>query len=211
VERIVVDAFSEATALGHTWVGAEHLLLALAKQPPDSSVRQALDDFVLDESYVASYLAETPTFVSDREGASPNPRFYGIVGRAEGMAVGMGTRRPLPEHFFLALIWEPCGPQVGLLTSAGATASGLQAALAARNVLVPQSEPPPFDDRRWGDRVPITRAEYNDGLPGRVARLLPPGTGFGCNATDEGAWIQAEEGFDLLPYLEQARATPDPR
>lgn len=209
VESVVRNAFDEARARGHTYVGSDHLLAALTKEPPGSPAREALEACGVDEALVANYLAEESVIASEPASISPNPRFYGIVGRAEGFAMASGSAQPRPEHFLLALIREPTGLHIEPLRAAGTTPSALQAALRTCRVAVPELEPPPFDDTRWGDRVLIQRREYDEGLPSRLSQLLPSGIRFGCNCNDEEAWVIAEEGFDLLPYLEQARADSD--
>jgi DNA-binding transcriptional LysR family regulator len=205
VEQVEADAFVIAGQLGHSWVGGEHLTLALLELPQESAVRQALDQCRLRAEDVRGYVASIPPVAKPREGRSPNPRFYGIVGRAEGFAVASGTARPRPEHFLLALIWESSGLHGGVFRHAHVTPAQVQAALAGAGVAVPDLEPPPFDDTRWGERVPITPEEYRDNVPGLVYRLLPDGTTFGCNMIDGEAWIVAEEGVDLAPYLAEVR------
>ena len=51
----------------------------------------------------------------------------------------------------------------------------------------------------------ITLEEYHGNLPLEAHRLLPPGTQFGFNTSDEQAWMVAERGPDLVPYLERVR------
>ena len=198
-------SFDEARAHGHTWVGAEHLLVALTKEPPGSPAREALRACGISEASAAARLNKLSAGSSSREGVSPNPRFYGIEGRAEGLAIRAGKAHPTGEEFLLALIWESHGPHTSLFNDLGASAAALRAALAAQGVAVPHVEPPPFDNTRWGERVSIPRREYDEGLPGQIARLLPEGTRFGCNTRGDDAWVIAEEGVELAPYIEQAR------
>jgi ATP-dependent Clp protease ATP-binding subunit ClpA len=200
VEQVEADAFAAARALGHSWVGGEHLLLALCGQSPVSPARQALEACGVDVERVQNLVAAVPRTATSRRGVSPNPRFYGIVGRAEGFAIATGALRPSPEHFLLALLWESKGLHTGIFRQAGATPAALQAALADRGVAAPER-----DEVRWGQKVPITAEEYHGNLPGDVYRLLPPGTHFGFNIVDDEPWIIAERGIDLVPYLEQAR------
>ena len=205
MEQVEADAFAVAGELGHSWVGGEQLLLAVCRQSPDSPARQAVDACGVDAERVQDYLAELRSVSTARRGLSPNPRFHGVVGRAEGLAIASGALRPSPEHFLLALIWESSGVHTAILRHAGATPAALQAALAERGVVTPDREPATVAEPQWGEQVTITPEEYNRGLPIEVYRLLPPGTQFGFNASDDEAWMVAERGIDLLPYLEQAR------
>jgi ATP-dependent Clp protease ATP-binding subunit ClpA len=210
MEPLVMASFDEARAHSHTWVGAEHLLVALTKEPPGSPAREALMACGVSEGSVAMLLSKLPAEPDNRKGVSPNPRFYGIEGRAEGLAIRAGKARPTGEEFLLALIWESQGPHTRLLNDIGATSGALQAALAAQGVTVPDAEPPPFDNTKWGERVSILRREYDEGLPSQIARLLPKGTRFGCNVRGDDAWVVAEEGVELTSYIEQARRSAGP-
>jgi hypothetical protein len=205
MEPVVAAAFDEARARGHTWVGAEHLLLALTKEPPGSPAREALNACGIAETSAATLMNDREASLSNRSGVSPNPRFYGIQGRAEGLAVRAGKARPTGEDFLLALLWESNGPHAHMLNGLGVTPEALQTALASQGAAVPDLQPPPFDNTKWGERVSILRSEYDGGLPSRIADLLPKGTPFGCNARGDDAWVIAGEGVDLEPYIEEAR------
>src|SRR5947207_10267660 len=41
-----------------------------------------------------------------RDGISPNPAWYGVVGRAEGLAAGVGVSDVRPVDLLLALLWD---------------------------------------------------------------------------------------------------------
>ena len=205
MEQVEADAFAVAGELGHSWVGGEHLLLALCRRSRDSPARRALEACGIDAVLVQRYLGEIPAMANDRPGATPNPRFSGIVARAEAFALAAGALRPSPEHFLLGLIWESGGMHTGVLRRAGATPARLQAALAERGVVTPAPAPSLSAEPELGEPLAITREEYEGGVPIDVHRLLPPGTRFGFNRGDDRAWIVAERDLDLPPYLEQAR------
>lgn len=76
------------------------------------------------------------------DSSSPNPRFFGLVGRAEGFALAEGSARPRPEHFLLALIWDADSTLNFLLRGRGVSPAEAQDALARQGVRVPPLTPP---------------------------------------------------------------------
>jgi ATP-dependent Clp protease ATP-binding subunit ClpA len=128
-------SFEAAQKLGHSWVGAEHLLIAIATDPTESAARSALATCGIDGAtvtdYVASFTFESPVPpLKDGEQPSPNPLYYRLWGRAEGFAFAAGADRALPEHMLLALLWDDNRLARVLLEMVGHTPADLQDALA---------------------------------------------------------------------------------
>lgn len=146
VESLTLVAFQEAQRLGHTWVGEEHLLIALAKDPQHSRARRALAACGLHEAAVTEgvenieYLPD-PGSLAAGERPQPNPHFYTLHGRAEGFAIAAGSDHPRPEHILLAMLWDEESVVNALLRSIDREPAHLQSALAALGVRVPPRAP----------------------------------------------------------------------
>jgi ATP-dependent Clp protease ATP-binding subunit ClpA len=142
-------SFDEAERLRHTWVGAEHVLIAVAKDPRALVARDALRACGVDAGAVADYVASMEYIppepaLEPGQKPSPNPHWYTLCGRAEGFALAAGSEHLLPEHLLLALIWDDHQPSVltSLLRERGRTPDELQAALVRQGVQVPELTPP---------------------------------------------------------------------
>lgn len=106
-------AFSEADRLGHSWVGPEHGLLAILRGDPADTARIAVEEAGLDAERFERWYVESvdrsdpkPSRDPDRGGISPNPAWYSVAGRAEGLAAGVGVSDVRPVDLLLALLWD---------------------------------------------------------------------------------------------------------
>ena len=108
-------AANEATALGHHWLGEEHLLLAVAEEAGRDRVRlvAALNDHLERHG---------PPVPKVGEGCMSAPSYHLIRGRAEGLALFEGMAAPEARHVLRALLWDPRGVPALLLDRADATA-----------------------------------------------------------------------------------------
>jgi aromatic-L-amino-acid decarboxylase len=87
-------AAAESEAAGHSWVGVEHLLLALKRT--ESAAAEALADIEI------RALPADPV----RRGASVTPALLRVLGFIDGSAAG---RKPTPEDALVAVLWESGG------------------------------------------------------------------------------------------------------
>jgi ATP-dependent Clp protease ATP-binding subunit ClpA len=147
VESLIRASFEAAVKLRQTWVGSEHLLIAIANDADESAARSALAACGVDglavNDYVASFTFDPPMpALEEDEQPELNPHYYRVWGRAEGFAFATGSERALPEHALLALIWDEGRLVSLLLDDVGRTPVQLQAALAALGVSVPDRSPP---------------------------------------------------------------------
>jgi hypothetical protein len=213
MDNLMGKAGRESALLGDTYIGTEHLLLALVADDEDSQAAAALRGagirysslFEAAQARPESAVSRIPTrrpVVS--KGVSP--LYYNLQGRAEGFAAADGARRVEAEHLLLALLWEPHGRHAHLLESLGTTRRRVQRRLAAGGVPVPPRLPPAPDDTRWGQPV-TTRVSSNDvwGLAGLLRPLLPDGAPFRFNFGNGKAWFSTGEGIDLAPLIRKAR------
>ena len=96
-----------------------------------------------------------------RDGISLSPAAYALIGRAEGLAAGLGADAVTAEHVLLALIWRP--ERDWPLALAGTTREAVDERLQARGVRLP-IELPPSQERPAGaeQRVYFPEAQFRD-------------------------------------------------
>ena len=146
MESLLAASFQEAERLQRSWVGEEHLLVALAKDPNSSRAREALLACGLDEAVITErvenmrFEPEPPALAAD-ERPSPNPHYYKLWGRAEGLAIA-NSESLSPEHLLLAMIWDESSVVGAVLRTVDRTPADLLAALADLGVPVPARVPP---------------------------------------------------------------------
>lgn len=142
-----------------------------------------------------------------KSGVKPNPRWYTIEGRAEGIAVALGAEAPASVHFLLALLWDQ--RRWDLTEAPEVSREGIVAALAELGATLPAAPLPELERK-----LNLTQyVEFPRSKTSEVLRLLverhPPGSGptFGFNyKDDETAWVDAEDGIDLQGIVDEALA-----
>lgn len=131
---VVGDAMGKAHALGHHWAGEEHLLLVVLEAPPESVARRAFAATGITyesaaaalDAHVARVGPPTPRRYS---GTLSDASYHSVLGRAEGLALGLGSVAVGPEHVLLALLWQVEGIFAELLSELGASREALFLAL----------------------------------------------------------------------------------
>ena len=200
----------EAVRLGQHWMGPEHTLLGILRGDPDDLARRALEQVGVDASMVEGWItrmdtAEPAVETEGESGVKPNPRWYSIEGRAEGIAVALGAEEPASVQFLLALLWDR--RRWDLTEEPGITREGIVAALVGLGAALPAAPLPELERKlNLTQHVEFPRSEISE-----VLRLLverhPPGSGptFGFNyKDDETAWVDAEDGIDLQGIVDEA-------
>jgi ATP-dependent Clp protease ATP-binding subunit ClpA len=207
---LINTAFGEARQLGHHWVGVEHLLLALTKEPTGTPARDALASGGVNESELRAHLAEGRSWPRPPDPAGgiwPSPLCYAVEGCARGFAAAEGSHAPRPEHFLLALAWEPHGRHSQLFSERAVTSAMLQAALAKAGVTVPELEPPPFDRScDFGDSVDVSATEMRTLLDIVSPLLWPPEITVAVGREGDRASVRAAKSIDVAAQLEQLRS-----
>jgi hypothetical protein len=210
MEPLTDKAVSEARRLGFHWVGLEHLLLALATEPPGTPARDALGSCDVNEGDVATVLAEiksAPRLPPSGGGILLSPTLLGIEGFAKGFAIAHGRRHPRPEDFLLALSWEPCGGHTRALLALSITSAMLQRALADAGVVVPALEPPPFQEEcDYGDAVDVSADELPVLLNMLEPLLWPPEITVKVKRNGDRASVLAAKRIDLAGELKYMRS-----
>jgi hypothetical protein len=208
LDRLSSDAWLEAKALGNHWLGPEHLFLAILASQEERAASAALAACGLDHDGFAEALTmafENADPQEDQpeqwrlESPRPNPAFYAVMGRAEGLAAGLGASGVSFEHALIACIWDP-STSVYQEELFGVTREEILAQLGRLGVQLPQAPLPPRP-RPSGKRVFVPY----DGLMSVVGELttrLPKDSGIGFNHDGASrAWVSAYSEIDLEPYV----------
>lgn len=172
-------------------MGPEHTLLGILRGDPEDVARRALEQAGVDAAMVEGWIikmdtAGAPASKAEGEaGVRPNPMWYTIEGRAEGMALALGAERARAVHFLLALLWDQ--RRWHFTEEPGVSREAIVAALAELGVPLPAA-PLPEVERKL-DFTPYV--EFPRGKASEVLELLaerhPPGSGptFGFNYKDD--------------------------
>jgi len=204
--NVAQRSFVEANALGTSWCGAEHLLLAVLNPPAESLMTTLFSD--LDITYERVRTAVLgPSVASpplDRWSAA-NPAWHECIGFASGLAVASGTTTVDDYHLVLALLYSPVLD--GLLRSFGVTRVGVFDAMRASGFDVPPVPPEPVPEPRRGTaRVFLPATEVR-----RVLRAVQADLGRDAvlrwNIVGDRAWIEGREPNELVNLV---TATVDP-
>lgn len=107
------NANDAAAELGHDWIGVEHFVLAVLRDRRGSPAADALRACGITYETLAEAIGALPSDYGKQEQVSRSPgpgRVVGLegmmfLGRAEGLAAGLGSRTVLPEHLVLSVLW----------------------------------------------------------------------------------------------------------
>jgi ATP-dependent Clp protease ATP-binding subunit ClpC len=119
-KRALALAQSEAVRLGHTWLGTEHLMLALVHVGGVATA--ALTSCGVDLGTTRAAVVQ----VLPRVDGSPTevrltPRMKSVIERAQRLADERATALITPPVLLLALVADPYGVGTQVLTQLGAT------------------------------------------------------------------------------------------
>jgi hypothetical protein len=207
LDGLIYGASREAAALGHTWIGAEHYLLAILAMQVESPAHAALahlgvrhDDFARDLAAAIS-ASDPPVFDAsiDDQDVTLNPAAHEFLGRAEGIAVGLGEPEVTLEHVLMAYLWD-ASHSYGSLEGLGVTPQAVLDELERLNVAVPAASLPP-------PPRPITRVfipfDAADEIWARLHDRLPRDSGLGINHHEESrrAWVVADHDIDVESHV----------
>lgn len=202
---MVSAAFEEAVRLGSGHAGPEHFLLALLRPDQHTLAAAVLRGCGADYDRLSSVLAraaaERP--VEGDAGVTLNPVAHELIGRAEGLAAGLGAEEVEPEHLLLALVWA--AQRDWPLAAAGTTREAVYEQLRAHGVglavPLPPSRPRPEGAEQC---VYFPQVQLRDVLAGLPA-LLPPDADWGWNVDGAyRAWVRATGDFDLRERVRRA-------
>ena len=204
----------EARRLGQHWMGPEHTLLGILRGDPEDVARRALEQAGVDAAMVERWIIRMDTAApaaakpEGESGVRPNPRWYTIDGRAEGMAAALGAEGAGSVPFLLALLWDQ--RRWHLTEEPGVSREAIVGALAELGVPLPAAPLPDLERKlNFTQYVEFPRGKASEVLE-LLAERHPPGSGptFGFNyKDDEIAWVRAEDGIDLQGIVDEALAT----
>jgi ATP-dependent Clp protease ATP-binding subunit ClpA len=164
IADVLADAHEAAEELGHGWLGAEHLLVALLRS---RVAGEALRECGLRREAAFTDLSNLPDsyrWKTPFAGSAVGTRLVtadaaAVLARAEGVAVGLGSEQVRPEHILLSLIWHPTSDvAITVMERHGATQSRLLEALAHHGFEVPNATPPSRPE--WGPMFSISRDQF---------------------------------------------------
>lgn len=201
VEKTVHDVGLE---LRRQVVGDDLFLLALARLDPDSPARQALEaEGVTAEVLLANVRTGGDGDPSSSNGFTYSPAYYGMHGRADAFAAGLGDGRITPEHVLLALLWDAGSSSSQILWRLGVRREALVEGLRARGVAVPAAPLPLQHEVDYGERVWFDRDQVQ-AVIGHLRQKLPPPTHWGFNYEGGRAWAFTEAHIDLGALVAEA-------
>lgn len=208
-EEISFRAFRKAGALGHSWCGIEHVLLALLDPPKATDAAAVLAELGLTQNAVEERLQGHSSASSPSTGVSSNPSLHSLLGTATGLALAFGATQVTDEHVLLALVYGRYGQLPPLMVSLGIDPDALVRRLAERGNPVPPRLPPesPPSPRPMGPRVYYPASDHAAVVRAMIERW-PPGTadwGFNVSSWKPGFhWIDAEESCNALEVIRAA-------
>lgn len=140
-------ASDEATALGHHWLGEEHVLLGYLAGDPAGERQRALAALGLTHGSAVAALASRlerhgPPTPKQYEGVLSSPSYHSVVGRAEGIALGFGDATPGERHDLPAVFWDAAGTIAALLDELGVTRAAVLDILGDLSVRPPETNVP---------------------------------------------------------------------
>jgi ATP-dependent Clp protease ATP-binding subunit ClpA len=118
--RVLASAAEEARAMGHPYIGTEHLLLGLVADTEGPAGRAFEELGVTLEGARAQVTAEVPPSGNQPTGEIPlSPRARGTVEGAPRQAMGLKDEYVGTEHLLLALLIERDSRTASVLSSLG--------------------------------------------------------------------------------------------
>lgn len=124
--RIIDGAVSAASELGHTYVGSEHILLAMADIGTTDAADLLIENgIVYDELYraVTELVGQgTPTVLDQRYFTTATKR---ILERSYNIASEDGRKQAAPEHILAAILKEPSCSACTVMKKVGGNIAGV--------------------------------------------------------------------------------------
>lgn len=208
IRKVLALAAGEAIAVGHDWIGTEHLLLGLLRSVEEASagsaeLRRVLErtNLTLARERVLEYIPPGPEGGAEA-GVCSTPRVERVLGYSVGLAAGGGARSVGADHLLLGLLWEVDGVGAKVLAEFGLSYG---AAAEALSISVSGLLEPP-DDASFGPEVDVS-AEELEILLRELPGVVPPGCPVSFNLRENGrAWIALGEEVDAESYVREVLA-----
>jgi aromatic-L-amino-acid decarboxylase len=194
------DSFAEAVRLASSWCGAEHVALMLVRG--DDTVAQVFREAGVTPEAVEDLIRAMASKRKPFSGASANPHWHEVHGRALGFAAALGNGVVEPIHVAYALLWEP---HAWLFERLGISRGAIVAELESRGFDAPPGAAPEPDlPAPHGQVVHFPADRMPDVLAAMHEASLEPGSwGFNVD-TGGGAWVSADEAVDVRAIVREA-------
>ena len=140
-------AIEESTQRGHSWVGPDHLLLAILNAPAPTTASQVLGELGITYEGVSARAPRADS--DDPPGRGTSPAYHQVVARASALSVAEGAEFVNDEHVLLALLYDEHRDTGSAITNADGDPDEIYVALEQRGVVVPPVRPP-VPDASWG-------------------------------------------------------------
>jgi ATP-dependent Clp protease ATP-binding subunit ClpC len=126
-KRVLAMAEEEARQMRHSWIGTEHMLVALLRS--DGVAQRALTELgVTLDAVRAGVFKAVPPRETDVTEITVTPRVKTLLGRAITLAAPVSDRLG-PQHLLIALIADPDGVGSQVLTQLGVTTKKVREAV----------------------------------------------------------------------------------
>ncbi len=210
----VGKAANEASQLRQNWLGPEHYLLAVLAEP--SVATDALAELGVTHHGFAGQLARMNTLnrrktrYLESKGITSNPKSHDVSGWANGFAAAARRRKPNPEDWLLAAVYEGGGIVRGALRELGTSVGAVVELLRRRGVETPDFLPD--EERPWQgySEVEVANSEWQQVVDVLNDTVQPSSSlRWGFNSRrDRPGKIQfvAEDGIDLDAVVLEARS-----
>ncbi len=194
-------AFEEAARLDSGYVGPHHVLLALLRPGEETVAAQALRDSGADYEKLSTAVAGHRAELEHR-GITMNAAAHTLVGRAEGIAAGLGAEAVAAEHVLLAIVWDD---RDWSLSAAGTTREAVCERLQDQGVSLPGKQPAARPRSSGPEQLvyfpQVQLFEVLAGLP----KLMPADADWGWNLDGPfRAWVRGKGDFDLRELVRRA-------
>jgi DNA-binding transcriptional MerR regulator len=157
--EILRIASAEAEALNHSWIGPDHLLLALLHRDCPGVAREVLESFRVSLDHVRAAWVDSmgDSFEPSARAAVVPPATHHVLERAVLAAVELADEEAVGEHVLLALTDDwPASAVAKLIADRGGDAASVREQLiATSDGMLPAPEaPPPRESPTSPNRVP---------------------------------------------------------
>jgi len=200
-------ADAEASKLHHGYIGVLHLILALLNPPEPTVVLEVLGALGIsyDDELDKVKKWNRP---SRKQGRGVNPALQQLLGRCEGIAIGMGAAEMKDEHALLAILYAAYDRLLAALDP-----DDIAVVMTRFGLAMPGTSPPVLGNPPgpWGPWVYVRRESLSE-VTKKLAELHPPGTvwwGMNKSKWKRDSWYV--HGEDEIPMERIVRTVlPEP-
>lgn len=196
--QFITRAAAEATKLSHGYMGVDHLMLALLHPPQPGLASDVLGALGVTYELVQERVKKTSRR-SRKQGRSVNPAMQQLLGRSQGIAIGMGATELSDEYVLLAMLYGE-DDRISFFVDP----DDVLAALHSRGLAIPAVWPsvPATPTGPWGPYVYLLWEDLSTVTRELVKRFPPRTVMWGMNKSKwkRGHWYV--HGEDEIPLEE---------